>query len=188
MVRAFAMPYCGEKVTTVRDQFVFEIPEEFTWHPYPTGYQVTNQDLLDQFVEDTVGADLATLLTSAGSNWKWLGDYIKTVDASATWEQATTDFFAAQGAFATAGQPAKWEQKWWDATFPTELANGTPMPKVKRHGWALEDWRYGNEDGYYYYSEASKVKNNALEESKLDSGHVWVRWVEACLYEGYETY
>ncbi len=188
MVRAFAMPYCGEKVTTVRDQFAFEIPEEFTWHPYPTGYQVTNLDLLDQFVEDTVGADLATLLTSAESNWKWLGDYIKTVDANATWEQATADFFAAQGAFVTAGQPAQWEKKWWDATFPTEVANGTPLPKVKRHGWALEDWRYGNEDGYYYFSEESKVKNNALEEGKLDSAHVWVRWVEACLYEGYESY
>ena len=188
MVRAFAMPYCGEKVTTVRDQFAFEIPEEFTWHPYPTGYQVTNQDLLDQFVEDTVGADLATLLTSAESNWKWLGDYIKSVDPSASWEQAITDFFATQNAFATAGQPAQWEAKWWNANFPTEVAHGTPLPKVKRHGWALEDWRYGNEDGYYYFSEESKVKNNALEEGKLDSAHVWVRWVEACLYEGYESY
>ena len=188
IVRAYAMPYCGEKTTTVRDEYAFELPAPFAWHPYPAGYQVTNQDLYDQFVEDAAGADLTTLLTSAGSNWKWLGDYIKTVDASASWEQAVTDFFAAQGAFATAGQPAQWEQKWWDATFPTELANGTPMPKVKRHGWALEDWRYGNEDGYYYFSEESKVKNNAIEESKLDSGHVWVRWVEACLYEGYESY
>ena len=188
MVRAYAMPYCGEKTTTVREQYAFEIPAEFTWHPYPNGYQVTNQDLLDQFVEDTVGTDLVTLLTSAESNWKWLGDYIKTVDAESTWQQAVTDFFAAQNAFATAGQPAKWEQKWWNATFPTEVANGTALPKVKRHGWALEDWRYGNEDGYYYFSEASKVKNNALEESKLDSAHVWVRWVEVCLYEGYETY
>ena len=188
MLSAFAMPYSGEKITTVREQYAFEMPENFTWHPYPLGYQVTNQDLLDQFVEDTVGADLATLLTSAESNWKWLGDYIKSVDANASWEQATVDFFAAQGAFATAGQPAQWEKKWWDATFPAEVANGTLLPKVKRHGWALEDWRYGNEDGYYYFSEESKVKNNALEESKLDSAHVWVRWVEACLYEGYESY
>jgi hypothetical protein len=175
MVRAYAMPYCGEKTTTVREQYAFELPAEFTWHPYPKGYQVTNQDLLDQFIEDTVGTDLTTLLTSAESNWKWLGDYIKTIDATATWEQAVTDFFAAQGAFATAGQPAQWEQKWWNATFTTDVKNGTPMPKVKRHGWALEDWRYGNEDGYYYFSEDSKVKNNTLEESKLDSAHVWVR-------------
>ena len=188
MVRAFAMPYCGEKTTTVREQYAFEIPAEFTWHPYPNGYQVTNQDLLDQFVEDTVGTDLVTLLTSAESNWKWLGDYIKTVDAESTWQQAVTDFFAAQNAFATAGQPKQWESKWWNATFPTEVANGTALPKVKRHGWVLEDWRYGNEDGYYYFSEESKVKNNALEEGKLDSTHVWVRWVEVCLYEGYETY
>ena len=188
MVRAFAMPYCGEKTTTVREQYAFELPVEFTWHPYPKGYQVTNQDLLDQFVEDTVGTDLATLLTSAESNWKWLGDYIKTVDAESTWQQAVTDFFAAQNAFATAGQPKQWESKWWNATFPTEVANGTALPKVKRHGWVLEDWRYGNEDGYYYFSEESKVKNNALEEGKLDSTHVWVRWVEVCLYEGYETY
>ena len=193
IVRAYAMPYCGEKTTTVRDQYSFKLPgNSMEWHPYPKGYQVTNQDLLDQFVEDHLGVDVATLLTSAESNWKWLGDYILTVDANVaangTWEEAVADFFAAQNAFSTAGQPAQWEKKWWDATFKDDLKTGDPMPKVKRHGWVLEDWRYGNKDGYYYFSEDSKVKNNQFDESKVDSAHIWVRWVEACLYEGYETY
>ncbi len=193
IVRAYAMPYCGEKTTTVRNEYSFKLPGySMTWHPYPKGYTATNLDLMDQFVEDTVGQNLATLLTNASSAWKWLGDYILTVDANVatngTWAQAINDFFAAQGAYATAGQPAQWQQKWWDATFKNVLENGDPMPKVKRHGWELEDWRYGNTGGYYYFSEDSKVKNNAFDAAKADSAHIWARWVEVCLYEGYETY
>ena len=94
-----------------------EQPEEtkptIVWHPYPAGYQVTNMDLLAQFVEDTVGQTVEELLTGEQSAWKWLGDYVLSVDTtvaeSATWEQTVSDFFNAKNAFETAGQPASWD-------------------------------------------------------------------------------
>ena len=159
------------------------------WHPYPIGYQVTNQDLLEQFEEDMEGTDVQTLLSGA---WKWLGDYILSVDTTIAndeaWEQAVADFFAAQNAFETAGQPAQWEQKWWNATFSTEVLDGAAMPKVKRHGWVLENWRYGNADGYYHASEESKITNNTFDLNHADSTHIWARWLELRVMEGFELY
>ena len=198
MVRAFAMPYCGEKTTVVRKEYTFSFPlppveeDSIAWHPYPAGYEVSNLDLCEQFAEDTVGKSLVDVLTGAESTWKWLGDYILTVDATiadaTAWEKAVTDFFHAENAFATAGQPAGWEKLWWNATFPDTLANGATMPSVKRHGWALENWRYGNADGYYYFGENSIVKDNMYDKTHKDSIDIWARWIEKCLYEGYETY
>ena len=140
MVRAFAMPYCGEKTTTVRDEYTFSFPlppvvkDSIAWHPYPIGYKVSNMDLWEQFAEDAEGQALVELLTGEQSAWKWLGDYIKTVDATVeeptAWEQAVNDFFKAENAFATAGQPASWEALWWNATFPDTLENGATMPVV----------------------------------------------------------
>lgn len=198
MIRAFAMPYCGEKTTVVRKEFTFSFPlppvekDSIAWHPYPSGYAVSNQDLWDQFVEDSEGKSLVELLTAETSAWKWLGDYILTVDAGVAdevaWEKAVSDFFNAENTFATAGQPANWEKLWWNATFPDTLADGATMPAVKRHGWVLENWRYGNEIGYYYYSENSVVKNNQYDKTHKDSIDIWARWIEKCLYEDYETY
>jgi hypothetical protein len=164
------------------------------WHPYPIGYQVTNLDLQEQFEEDVQGGavELTTLLTDENSTWKWLGDYMLAVDTTIVgeeaWEQAVIDFFAAQNAFATAGQPEQWEQTWWNATFPTDLLDGTVMPKVKRHGWVLENWRYGNEDGYYHASEESKLVDNTFDQDYADSTHIWARWLELRVMEGFELY
>ena len=196
MIRAFAMPYCGEKTTVARKEFTFSFPlppvenDSIAWHPYPKGYNITNQDLWEQFAEDTVGKALTDVLTAEASAWKWLGDYILSVDATVAdetaWEKAVSDFFHAENAFVTAGQPTSWEQLWWNATFPDTLANGATLPMVKRHGWALENWRYGNHDGYYYFGEV--VKDNKYDETHKDSIDLWVRWVEKCFYEGYEPY
>ena len=196
MIRAFAMPYCGEKTTVARKEFTFSFPlppvekDSIAWHPYPKGYNITNQDLWEQFAEDTVGKALVDVLTGEQSAWKWLGDYILSVDATVAdetaWEKAVSDFFHAENAFVTAGQPTSWEQLWWNATFPDTLANGATLPMVKRHGWALENWRYGNHDGYYYFGEV--VKDNKYDETHKDSIDLWVRWVEKCFYEGYEPY
>ena len=196
MIRAFAMPYCGEKTTVARKEFTFSFPlppvekDSIAWHPYPKGYNITNQDLWEQFAEDAVGKALTDVLTAEASAWKWLGDYILSVDATVAdetaWEKAVSDFFHAENAFVTAGQPTSWEQLWWNATFPDTLANGATLPMVKRHGWALENWRYGNHDGYYYFGEV--VKDNKYDETHKDSIDLWVRWVEKCFYEGYEPY
>ena len=196
MVRAFAMPYCGEKTTTVREEFAFSFPapvvekDSIEWHPYPKGYSITNQDLWEQFVEDTAGTTITDMLTNDQSAWKWLGDYIRqvhdTVEEQVTWEQAASDFFNTDDVFVQAGQPEAWSSLWWEATFPDTLDNGAAMPKVKRHGWALECWYYGNSDGYYYFGET--VKDNKYDEMHKDSIDLWARWVEKCLYEGYEPY
>jgi len=187
------MPYGGEKTTVARKDFAFRMPaKDMAWHPYPAAYKVTNDDLQEQFLEESQGQDIATLMTNANSAWKWLGDYILTVDATVatngTWTQAVNDFFAAQGAFATAGQPAQWEKKWWDATFPAQPDKGFNMPNVKRKGWMLENWRYGNHIGYYYFIENSIVKNNQYDDAHEDSVHIWARWIEKCLYEDYMPY
>lgn len=196
MIRAFAMPYCGEKTTTVRKEFGFSFPapvvekDSIAWHPYPKGYTITNRDLWEQFVEDTVGQTITDMLTNEQSAWKWLGDYIRvvhdTVEEQVTWEQAACDFFNAEDVFVVAGQPEMWSPLWWKATFPDTLEHGAVMPNVKRHGWALENWYYGNNDGYYYFGEI--VKDRKYDESHKDSIDLWVRWVEKCLYEGYEPY
>ena len=196
MIRAFAMPYCGEKTTVARKEFTFSFPlppvekDSIAWHPYPKGYNITNQDLWEQFAEDAVGKALTDVLTAEASAWKWLGDYILSVDATVAdetaWEKAVSDFFHAENAFVTAGQPTNWEKLWWNATFPDTLANGATLPMVKRHGWVLENWRYGNHDGYYYFGEV--VKDNKYDETHKDSIDLWVRWVEKCFYEGYEPY
>ena len=187
IVRAYAMPYCGEKTTTVRNEYSFKLPGySMTWHPYPKGYTVTNLDLMDQFVEDTVGQNLATLLTNASSAWKWLGDYILTVDANVatngTWAQAINDFFAAQGAYATAGQPAQWHDEWWNATFkPTmEAYPSDSLPTIQRKGYALGGWYYGNDDGY-------SLNDREATKGITRGGCLWARWLETCLYEGYIT-
>ncbi len=193
MIRAFAMPYCGEKITVARQEFAFRLPvKDMTWHPYPAGYTITNQDLKEQFEQAAEGQDLANLMTNANSTWKWLGDHILATDASVatngTWSAALADFFAAKGAFATTGQPAQWEKKWWEATFPGQPANGFKMPTIARKGWILENWRYGNHIGYYYFKEESYVKDNQYNEAHKDSIHIWARWIEKCLYEDYMPY
>ena len=198
MIRAFAMPYCGEKTTVARKEFTFSFPlppvekDSIAWHPYPKGYSITNQDLWEQFAEETAGKALTDVLTAETSAWKWLGDYILSVDATVAdetaWEKAVSDFFHAENAFVTAGQPTTWEQLWWNATFPDTLANGATLPMVKRHGWILEDWRYGNEDGYYYFSNESKVINNQYDILMQDSLHIWARWIEQRVAEDFELY
>ncbi len=198
MIRAFAMPYCGEKTTTARKEFTFSLPlppvekDSIAWHPYPKGYSITNQDLWEQFAQDAEGKSLVELLAGETSAWKWLGDYILSVDATVTdengWKMAVNDFFNSENAFTTAGKSTNWEHAWWTATFPDTLDNGAAMPAVKRHGWVLENWRYGNNDGYYYFGENSIVKDNRYDKTYKDSIDIWARWIEKCLYEGYEPY
>lgn len=53
LVRAFAMPYCGEKTTTVRDEDKFQLKgQAITWHPYHCPETMINEDLWELFMED----------------------------------------------------------------------------------------------------------------------------------------
>ena len=53
LVRAFAMPYCGEKTTTVRDEYKFQLKgQAITWHAYHCPEAMVNEDLWELFMED----------------------------------------------------------------------------------------------------------------------------------------
>ena len=58
MIRAFAMPYCGEKTTpalnnTASKQFTFQLKgQAITWHPYHCPETMINENLWELFMED----------------------------------------------------------------------------------------------------------------------------------------
>lgn len=91
----------NEHLTPARSALTVKISssEHICWHPYPDGYQVTNEDLFEMFKvgykaytgqellysesngkiaisNDPVPA-LIDFMTNENSPWKWLGDYIK---------------------------------------------------------------------------------------------------------------
>lgn len=92
----------NEHLTPARSALTIKISssEHICWHPYPEGYQVTNEDLFEMFKVDykayTKGQELlytvndgkiaissnpvpalVDFMTKEDSPWKWLGDYIK---------------------------------------------------------------------------------------------------------------
>lgn len=58
LLRAFAMPYCGEKTTpalnqAAREQYKFQLKgQPVTWHAYHCPESMTNEDLWELFMED----------------------------------------------------------------------------------------------------------------------------------------
>ena len=86
------------------------------------------------------------------------------------------------GDYTTAGQPAQWHDEWRDATFkPTMEAYPTDsLPTIRRKGYVLSGWYYGDNDGYSL-DEREKTKGQTR------GGCLWARWLESCLYEGYIT-
>ena len=75
-----------------------------------------------------------------------------------------------------------WFDEWWNATFTDYLITGDPMPKVKRSGYAFAGWYYGIEEGY---DCNKRVGVGGYDASQEHNNHLWARWLELCLYEGY---
>lgn len=83
------------------------------------------------------------------------------------------------------GDPAAgWYNAWWNATFPEYMINGETLPRVKRYGYVFGGWYYGNEKGYIF-TEANKANPTAYNSANNYKNHLWGRWLELCLYEGY---
>lgn len=83
------------------------------------------------------------------------------------------------------GDPAAgWYNAWWNATFPEYMIHGEALPKVKRYGYVFGGWYYGNEKGYIF-TEANKANPAAYNSANNYKNHLWGRWLELCLYEGY---
>ena len=95
--------------------------------------------------------------------------------------------------FTIKGQPkpngdpnAGWYQPWWDATFPEYMAGGSTLPKVARKGYVFAGWYCGTNEGYYFKPEARMNSVRGYDASNTNGkNHLWARWYELCLYEGY---
>ena len=85
------------------------------------------------------------------------------------------------------GDPnAGWYQPWWDATFPEYMAGGSTLPKVARKGYVFAGWYCGTNEGYYFKPEARMNSVRGYDASNTNGkNHLWARWYELCLYEGY---
>ena len=93
--------------------------------------------------------------------------------------------------FSTKGQPkpnndpaAGWYNAWWNATFPEYMIDNEALPKVKRCGYVFGGWYYGNDKGYIF-TEGTKADTAAYSSANNYKNHLWGRWLELCLYEGY---
>lgn len=94
---------------------------------------------------------------------------------SGTKTDATADF-------TEAGDPYAWYNQWADVTFPKTLRTGDKMPKIKRKGYIFAGWHYGTEEGF---TRDQKVADDQYNEGVTNNKHIWARWMELCLYEGY---
>lgn len=84
--------------------------------------------------------------------------------------------------FSEAGDPHAWYNTWADVTFPKVLRKGDKMPKIKRKGYIFAGWHYGTEQGF---TRDQKVADDQYNEGVTNNKHIWARWMELCLYEGY---
>ena len=84
--------------------------------------------------------------------------------------------------FSEAGDPHAWYNTWAEVTFPKTLRTGDKMPKIKRKGYIFAGWHYGTEQGF---TRDQKVADDQYNESVTNNKHIWARWMELCLYEGY---
>ena len=84
--------------------------------------------------------------------------------------------------FSEAGDPHAWYNTWAEVTFPKVLRTGDKMPKIKRKGYIFAGWHYGTEQGF---TRDQKMTDNQYNENVTNNKHIWARWMELCLYEGY---
>jgi hypothetical protein len=84
------------------------------------------------------------------------------------------------------GDPAAgWYSAWWNATFPEYMMDNEALPKIKRKNYVFGGWYYGNDKGYIF-TEGTKADPAAYSSANDDyKNHLWGRWLELCLYEGY---
>ena len=99
---------------------------------------------------------------------------------------ATTVDFSIKGQAKPNGDPAAgWYNAWWNATFPEYMMDYEALPKIKRKNYVFGGWYYGNDKGYIF-TEGTKANPAAYSSANDDyKNHLWGRWLELCLYEGY---
>ena len=124
--------------------------------------------------------------SSAGKPSAWGAAYLKSLgtyialQTDADWQKQIDDFFAQKELFTEKGKPGQWHDSWWKANFPGAMVGSVPLPTVKRIGYVQNGWYYGGAEGY---EEADRETSNVVTKS----GHIWARWLQDCLNEGYVT-
>ena len=108
-----------------------------------------------------------------------------TLNSGTTKTEGTADF-RTLGLPRPNGDPeAGWYNAWWNATFPEYMINREALPRIKRKGYLFGGWYYGNEKGYIF-AEGTKADPASYSSANTDyKNHLWGRWLELCLYEGY---
>ena len=86
--------------------------------------------------------------------------------------------------FSETGDPHAWYNIWAETSFPKVLRTGDKMPKIKRKGYLFAGWHYGTEQGF---TRDQKVIDDQYNENVTNNKHIWARWMELCIYEGYPT-
>ena len=108
-----------------------------------------------------------------------------TLNSGTTKTEGTADF-RTLGLPRPNGDPeAGWYNAWWNATFPEYMIDTEALPRIKRKGYLFGGWYYGNEKGYIF-TEGTKADPASYSSANTDyKNHLWGRWLELCLYEGY---
>lgn len=104
-------------------------------------------------------------------------------DLNGNWKRDNTGDYTTAGLSDQANGGANgWFDEWWNATFkPTmEAYPSDSLPTIRRKGYALGGWYYGNDDGY-------SLNDREATKGITRGGCLWARWLETCLYEGYIT-
>jgi hypothetical protein len=68
------------------------------------------------------------------------------------------------------------------------MVTGEQIPYLKSDGYLLERWYYGSEDGFNYLDMSAQSGDYLFDEMVADGKtHLWARWLEATLSEGYSA-
>lgn len=80
---------------------------------------------------------------------------------------------------------AGWYNDWWNGNFPAYLNHNDPLPYIKRDNYIFAGWHYGNENGFVLNDTHRAGDNYNADMQAEYRNHLWARWLELCLYEGY---
>lgn len=79
-----------------------------------------------------------------------------------------------------------WYDEWIGSAFQSYMVTGEQIPYLKSDGYLLEGWYYGNENGYDYLDFSSRSGDYLFNELAAEGkNHLWARWLDACVSEGY---
>lgn len=177
--------WLGDYILKVASEQTHTITTEVQWR-----FNLSSFFNADHRTSYPVTADF----TEAGKPENW-GAYYVALDGSTTlenetaWKNAVYDFFNRNDRFDISSiAPTGWYDEWVGSNFQTYMVTGEQIPYLKSDGYLLERWYYGSEDGFYYLDMSAQSGDYLFDEMVADGKtHLWARWLEATLSEGYSA-